>query len=163
LRIYLFILTVFVSITCFSQEDNINEIRICFNNIEGTCQIKKLVNMTENDLENPVVLAYNYTGKLMMIDYSNNPFEKYKVFKIKTRQIDSIVVANPKNIEIRLLRYVVQKNSPYFLRYKSDLNNDLMYIKSNLFKEKEFLQGYIKNLLHQFNNERSRNPSKFRG
>ena len=115
--------------------------------------------MTENDLENPVVLAYNYTGNLMMLDYSNNPFEQYKVFKLKTTQIDSIVGTNPKNIEIRLLRYVIQKNSPYFLRYKSDLNNDLMYIKSNLFKEKEYLQVYIKNLLHQFNNERSRNPS----
>jgi len=115
--------------------------------------------MTENDLENPVVLAYNYTASLMMLDYSNNPFEQYKVFKTKTRQIDSIVGTNPKNIEIRLLRYVVQKNSPYFLRYTSNLNNDLMYIKSNLFKEKEYLQVYIKNLLHQFNNERSRNPS----
>lgn len=148
MRINLLILTVFISITCFSQEDKLNEIRKCFKNIEGTCKIKKLINMTENDLENPVVLAYNYTCNLMMLDYSNNPFEQYKVFKVKTRQIDSIVDTNPKNIEIRLLRYVVQKNSPYFLRYKSDLNHDLMYIKSNLYKEKENLQVYIKNFLH---------------
>ena len=115
--------------------------------------------MSNNDLDDPVILAYHYTGRLMMLDYSNNPFEKYKVFKTKTKQIDSIISTNQKNIEIRLLRYVIQKNSPYFLRYKSDLNNDLMYIKSNLHKEKGYLQVYIKNLLHTFNNERSRNPS----
>ena len=83
----------------------------------------------------------------MMLDYSNNPFEKYKIFKTKTKQMDSIVRTNPKNIEIRLLRYALQKNSPYFLKYSSDLRNDLNYIKSNLFKEKEYLQVYIENLL----------------
>lgn len=115
--------------------------------------------MTNNRLDDPVILAYNYTGKLMILDYSNNPFEQYKVFKAKTKQLDSIVNTNPKKIEIRLLRYVVQKNCPYFLRYKSDLGNDLKFIKSHLPKENENLQFYIETLLNQFNNERSRNPS----
>ena len=159
MRIYLFSLTIFFSITCFCQEKNLIEIRSCFKSIEGVNEIKKLINLSKNSLNNPVILAYNYTGKLMMLDYSNNPFEKYKIFKTKTKQIDSIINTNQKNIEIRLLRYVLQKNSPNFLKYNSDLRSDLKYIKSNLYKENENLQFYIETLLIQFNNERSSNPS----
>ena len=159
MRNYLFILTIFVSITCFCQEKKLIEIRSCFKSVEGVCEVEKLINMTKNHLNHPVILAYNYTGKLMMLDYSMKPFEKYKVFKTKTKQIDSIVSANQKNIEIRLLRYVLQKNSPYFLKYNSDLSSDLKFIKSHLFEENENLQFYITTLLKQFNNERSRNPS----
>ncbi len=147
MRIFLFSLTFFVSITCFSQEKKLIEIRSCFSSIQGINEVERLINISENNLDNPVILAYYYTGKLMMLDYSNNPFEKYKVFKTKTKQMDSIVRTNPKNIEIRLLRYALQKNSPYFLKYSSDLRSDLNYIKSNLFKEKEYLQVYIENLL----------------
>ena len=87
MRIYLFSLTIFFSITCFCQEKNLIEIRSCFKSIEGVNEIKKLINLSKNSLNNPVILAYNYTGKLMMLDYSNNPFEKYKIFKTKTKQI----------------------------------------------------------------------------
>ena len=159
MRIYLFSLTIFISITCFCQEMKLIEIRSCFRSIEGINEIKKLINLSKNIHDHPVILAYNYTGKLMMLDYSNNPFEKYKIFKTKTKQIDSIINTNQKNIEIRLLRYALQKNSPYFLKYNSDLRSDLKYIKSNLYKENENLQFYIETLLIQFNNERSSNPS----
>ena len=155
----LFSLTIFVSITCFCQEEELIEIRSCFSSITGVNEIKKLIKMSENNLDHPVILAYNYTGKLMMLDYSNNPFEKYKVFKTKTKQIDSIISKNQKNIEIRLLRYTLQKSSPYFLKYNSDISSDLNYIKSHLHKESENLQSYIETLLIQFNNERSGNPS----
>ena len=114
MRIYLFSLTIFISITCFSQQKKLIEIRSCFRSIEGVNEIKKLINLSKNINDHPVILAYNYTGKLMMLDYSNNPFEKYKIFKTKTKQIDSIINTNQKNIEIRLLRYALQQNSPYF-------------------------------------------------
>ena len=147
MRIFLFSLTFFVSTTCFCQEKKLIEIRSCFRSIQGINEVEKLINISENNLDNPVILAYYNTGKLMMLDYSYNPFEKYKVFKTKTKQMDSIVSTNPRNIEIRLLRYSLQKNSPYFLKYNSDLSSDLKFIKSNLFKEKEYLQVYIENLL----------------
>ena len=147
MRIFLFSLIFFISVTCFCQENKLIEIRSCFRSIQGINEVERLINISEDNLDNPVILAYYYTGKLMMLDYSNNPFEKYKIFKTKTKQMDSIVRTNPKNIEIRLLRYALQKNSPYFLKYSSDLRNDLNYIKSNLFKEKEYLQVYIENLL----------------
>jgi len=161
LRLCLFSLTifVFVSTTCFCQEKELIELRSYFKNTKGVHEIKKIINISKKKMDDPVVLAYNYTGKLMLLDYSNNPFEKYKVFKTKTKQIDSIISVNQKNIEIRLLRYVLQKNSPNFLKYNTNLSSDLKFIKSHLYKENENLKLYIKSLLKQFNNERSRDPS----
>ena len=147
---YLFSLTIFISTACFCQENQLIKIRSCFKSIEGINEIKRLIDMSNNNLDDPVILAYHYTGKLMMLDYSNNPFEKYKVFKTKTKQIDSIISTNQKNIEIKLLRYALQKKSPNFLKYNSNLSCDLNYIKSNIYKENENLQLYIETLLLQF-------------
>ena len=115
--------------------------------------------MSSDHLDHPVVLAYNYTGKLMLLDYSNNPFKNYRIFKTKTAQLDSVIHANPKKIELRLLRYAVQNNCPSFLKYNTHISNDLELIKSLLSKENEALQYYIKTILTQFKNERSRNSS----
>lgn len=149
MKICLFSLTILISTACFCQENQLIEIRSCFKNIEGINEIKTLIDMS-NNIDDPVILAYHYTGKLMMLDYSNNPFEKYKVFKTKTKQIDSIISTNQKNIEIRLLRYALQKKSPYFLKYNSNLSSDLNYIKSHIYKENENIQLYIETLLCQF-------------
>jgi hypothetical protein len=159
LRLFLYIITIAVSTTSFCQEKKLVDIRTCFKNIDGVHDIEQLTKMTSNYLDHPVVIAYNCTGKLMLLEYYSNPIEKYRIFKKNTAQLDSIVRANPKLIEIRLLRYVVQKNSPNFLRYNSNIGNDLMLIKSHLFKVNENLQFYIQTILNQFNNDRTGNPS----
>lgn len=159
MRLFLFIITITVSTTSFCQEKKLVDIRTCFKSIGGVHDIEQLIKMTSNYLDHPIVLAYNCTGKLMLLEYYSNPFEQYRIFKTKTTQLDSIVRANPKLIEIRLLRYTVQKNSPYFLRYNTDIDDDITLIKSHLFKVTENLQFYIETILNQFNNDRSRNPS----
>ena len=109
--------------------------------------------MTGNDIDNPVVLAYNCTGKLMLLEYSSNPFEKFRIFNAKTTQLDSLIHENPQQIEIRLLRYTVQKNSPYFLGYFTDICDDITCIKSHLDKVNDNLQLHIETILRQFNYE----------
>ena len=37
------------------------EIRSCFRSIEGINEIKKLINLSKNIHDHPVILAYNYT------------------------------------------------------------------------------------------------------
>ena len=43
-----------------------------------------------------------------------------------------LYLKNSKNVELRMLRYSIQKKSPFFLRYIDNINNDLNYIKQNL-------------------------------
>ena len=50
----------------------------------------------------------------MMIKYEMNPYKKLKVFNYLTNKIDSIISKNSKNVELRMLRYSIQKNLLFF-------------------------------------------------
>ena len=96
------------------------------------------------------MLAYNCTGKLMLLDYYHNPFEKYRIFIDQTTQLDSIIQTNPKNIEIRLLRYTIQYNCPSYLLYNKDMSNDVKIIEMYLSQENKILQDHIKTILKPY-------------
>jgi len=86
----------------------------------------------------------------MLLDHYGNPFEKYRIFINQTTQLDSIIHTNPKNIEIRLLRYTIQHNCPSFLLYNKDMSNDIKIIKRYFSQEDPSLQDHIKTILKSF-------------
>ena len=114
--------------------------------------IEKLINLTKSDNENPLIISYNIVGKIMMIKYEMNPYKKLKVFNFLTNKIDSIISKNSKNVELRMLRYSIQKKSPFFLRYIDNINSDLTYIKQNLntltVNEIEYINTVLKSIDH---------------
>lgn len=147
--LFLFI-TLCATSSCISQYNNIDELRSCFKSIESVQEIENLISLSNNHKGASVVLAYNCTGKLMLLDYYGNPFEKYRIFINQTTQLDSIIQTNPKNIEIRLLRYTIQHNCPSFLLYNKDMSNDIKMIKRYFSQEDESLQNHIKTILKSF-------------
>jgi len=150
LRFLLFIITLCLTPRCISQYNNIDELRSCFKTIENIQEIEELISLSNNHTGDPVVFAYNCTGKLMLLDYSNNPFEKYRIFINQTTQLDSIIQTNPKNIEIRLLRYIIQHNCPSFLLYDNDMSNDIKMIERYFSQEDKCLQDHIKTILKSY-------------
>ena len=150
MRFLLFIIILCVTTRCISQYNTIDEIRSCFKTIESVQEIEDLINLSNNHTGDPVVFAYNCTGKLMLLDYSNDPFEKYRIFINQTTQLDSIIQTNPKNIEIRLLRYTIQHNCPSFLLYNKDMSNDIKTIEMYLSEEDKSLQDHIKTILRPY-------------
>ena len=150
MRFLLLIITLCATSKCFSQYNTIDELRSCFKTIESVHEIEDLISISNNHIDDPVVLAYNCTGKLMLLDYYGNPFEKYRIFINQTTQLDSIIQTNPKNIEIRLLRYTIQHNCPSFLLYNKDMSNDIKTIEMHLYQEDKSLQDHIKTILKSF-------------
>ena len=150
MRFLLLIITLCATSKCFSQYNTIDELRSCFKTIESVHEIENLISISNNHIDDPVMLAYNCTGKLMLLDYYGNPFEKYKIFINQTTQLDSIIQTNPKNIEIRLLRYTIQHNCPSFLLYNKDISNDIKMIKRYFSQEDARLQDHIKTILKSF-------------
>ena len=147
MRFLLFIITLCTTSRCSSQYNNIDEIRSCFKTIDSVQEIEDLVSLSNNHTEDPVVFAYNCTGKLMLLDYSYNPFENYRIFINQTTQLDSIIHTNPENIEIRLLRYTIQHNCPSFLHYNKDMSNDIKMIRRYFSQEDKSLQDHIRTIL----------------
>ncbi|MEI5986017.1 MULTISPECIES: hypothetical protein [Sphingobacterium] len=60
-----------------------------------------------------------------------NPMAKLSSFKKGRKLLDEAAEKEPKSVEIRLLRYAIQYNSPSFLGYKSSLTKDLEYVKQH--------------------------------
>ena len=150
MRFLLLIITICATSKCFCQKNTIDDLRSCFKTIESVHEIEDLISISNNHIDDPVVLAYNCTGKLMMLDYYGNPFEKYRICINQTTQLDSIIQTNPKNIEIRLLRYTIQHNCPSFLLYNRDMSNDIKMIKRYFSQEDASLQDHINAILKSF-------------
>ena len=125
------IFVLYGNLFCFGQND-ISEIRKNYLLAKDFKGIEKLIILTNSNSENPLIISYNIVAELMMIEYETNPYKKFKVFKYLTSKIDSIIDENSNNVELRMLRYSIQKKSPFFLRYIDNINNDLTYIKQNL-------------------------------
>ena len=96
----------------------------------------------------------------MECNFIINPFIKYKIFKESIQQLDSIIYFNPKSIEIRFLRYLVQLNTPAFLGYNTNLDVDYTFITHNISYENEDLRNFILPILKNLNNGRESNTSK---
>ncbi len=150
MRFLFVIITICATSKCVCQYNTIEELRSCFKTIESVLEIEDLISISNNHIDDPVVLAYNCTGKLMLLDHYGNPFEKYRIFINQTTQLDSIIHTNPKNIEIRLLRYTIQHNCPSFLLYNNDMSNDIKIIKRYFSQEDPSLQDHIKSILISF-------------
>ena len=108
-------------------------------------KVQELIRLSSANSDHPVILAYNNTAHLMLLDYRYNPIKKYTLFKIHTKKLDSIIKQNPTNIELRLLRYTVQNKAPSFLQYNAHLDNDIELIRANIHKESDYLKNTFKN------------------
>ena len=123
---------------------------------------KELDNLTKNCIPKlaPVEFSYNIISHLMECNFIFNPFVKYATFTESTQQLDSIICLNPNYIEIRFLRYLVQLNSPTFLGYNTNLDNDYKLIISSVYSQNEDLKNFILPILNNLDNARTSNTSK---
>lgn len=146
-------------IPCYSQDEILKAVRSCYSQANNIEKVQELIRLSSSSPDHPIILAYNNTAQLMLLDYWYNPIKKYTLFKTHTKKLDSIIKQNPTNIELRLLRYTVQKNAPSFLQYNTHLDEDIELIRANIHKESDYLKKYIQEFLIDFNNVRTSNPS----
>lgn len=91
-----------------------------------------------------------YEGALLMkkAGIVGNPKDKLSLFKEGKTKLEAAIKSSPNAIEFLFLRYMIQENSPSFLGYTSNLENDKKKIITNYtsFEEavKEAIQTYSK-------------------
>ena len=137
-------------IVCNAQTNNLDQIRKSYlESAKSEENIKKLIStceeyISEND---PIIFTYRIVADLMLIKYKYNPLYKLNLFTDYSRKLDLIVTNNFNNIEIRFLRYCVQKKSPRFLGYNDNLELDYQFIIQNVDVQSKELQEYIRSTL----------------
>lgn len=61
-----------------------------------------------------------------------NPYNKLAEFKNGQRELDSLILNNEHNIELRYMRHSIQERVPSFLGYNKKLQEDEKFMRTNL-------------------------------
>ena len=144
------IISFFFIIICNAQTNNLNQVRESYiASAQSEENINKLISTCEEykSKNDSIIYAYRTVADLMLIKYKYNPLYKLKLFTECSRELDLIVTNNFKNIEIRFLRYCIQKQTPRFLGYNDNQELDYQFIIQNIDIQSKELQKYIRSTL----------------
>jgi len=150
MRIAYIIISFFFIIICNAQTNKLDQIRKSYiESAKSEENINKLISTCEENKskKNSTIYAYKTVADLMLIKYKYNPLYKLKLFTNYSRKLDLIVTNNLNNIEIRFLRYCVQKQTPRFLGYNDNLELDYQFIIQNIDIQSKKLKEYIRSTL----------------
>lgn len=142
-------LTVLLMNVSFKNSD-LNEVRASYSKAVLDKKLcKKMIEELELSKEKSVIaLAYLGAYQTIWANHVFNPLSKLATFKKGKNNIESAISKEPENVEIRYIRFSVQKNAPSFLGYNSHLKEDRDFLvknKKNI--NSDLLQKNIEKLL----------------
>ena len=105
-------------------------------------QLSKLTSESKS-----ILLAYQGAIKTIKAKFTKKASEKKAFFKAGVSAIENAVKANPENVEIRYIRLTVQENSPKFLGYHKEIEDDKEFILKNY---STITSPSIKNVIKDF-------------
>ena len=88
-----------------------------------------------NSIENQnKILINGYKGCFYFIKckFINNPIKKLIYFRKGKKLLDTSIQEDPTSVELKFLRYTIQKNLPSFLAYNDNLEKDLSFVNENI-------------------------------
>ncbi|MBS1759283.1 MAG: hypothetical protein JST23_04085 [Bacteroidetes bacterium] len=132
------------------NNSDMNEVRTNFNLAVQDKNIwKKMMEKLEQYNEkSSVYLAYLGGYQTIWANHVFNPLSKLATFKKGKNNIELAISKEPENVEIRYIRFSVQKNAPSFLGYNNNLKEDRDFLvknKKNI--NSDLLQKNIETLL----------------
>lgn len=127
----------FVVIACSISANavDINEIRTLFEQAsEYETKNNRLIEETKKYSlsQSPLFYAYHAAGIMALANHTYWPLQKLNYFNEGKEKLEAAIKRDPYNVEIRFIRYSIQKNAPSFLGYYSKIESDKKYILSNL-------------------------------
>ncbi|GAA4775398.1 MULTISPECIES: hypothetical protein [Flavobacterium] len=99
--------------------------------------------------DNKTMLAYKGAALALKSKYASDRKDKKDLFIEGVTTLESSVKQEPNNAEIRLIRLSVQENTPKFLKYKANIDEDKKMIVSSFEKQSKDLKEYIKTYINQ--------------
>ncbi len=99
--------------------------------------------------ENKIMLAYKGAALALKSKYTTDKKDKKELFIEGVTTIENSVKQESSNAEIRLIRLSVQENTPKFLKYKANIDEDKKMILNSFEKQSKELKEYIKIYINQ--------------
>ena len=91
------------------------------------------------------VQAYLCAVEMKQAEYAFNPMTKFKIFNKAKRKLNLLIETNPKNIDLRYIRLLLQESTPSILRYNDTIEEDKIFLKKIIEAKKisKQLETYI--------------------
>jgi hypothetical protein len=87
----------------------------------------ELIELTKGTKE-PVVEGYHAASLMVATKYLKNPFKIITEFNRAKNLLEEIISENFAEVELRYLRYSIQKNTPKFVGYYKNIEEDRLMI-----------------------------------
>lgn len=126
-----FLVVLIISVFSFQTLPVVEEVRNQFPEISSEEQADNFIAQLTKDTS-PEAKGYIAAMNFMKSRFVKFPFTKLKYFKIGKNELDTIILKNPKNIEMRYIRYLMQKQIPDFLGYNENIDGDFNLIVNEL-------------------------------
>lgn len=88
-----------------------------------------------NNEDHIILKAYFATATIVGTKYINNPFKRIAPFKLGKEMLEELISENFDEIELRFMRYSIQRQAPKMLGYYRNIEMDkktlVNYIKLN--------------------------------
>lgn len=119
LSVYLLVLPILYSAQYGTKEARLSyELAVDSAEICST-QISKL-----KESSDPTEIGYLGAYQAIQAKHVASPFKKLSSFKTGKNNIEKAIAIDPNNLELRLLRLSIQKNTPGILGYKMSIKSD---------------------------------------
>lgn len=111
----------------------LDEVRANYNKLVSEKELceKMIAELTKTKNNSATHLAYLGGLQTIWANHVLSPISKLNTFKKGKNNIEEAIKKEPENVELRFIRLSVQKNAPSFLGYKSNIHEDVKFIKEN--------------------------------
>ncbi len=140
---------------CFSQNIELKDLRASF--IEADQSEEKcydLINKSNKIMEGDDVAKAYYAAAIMIsAQFKANPFDKWNKFLTGKDILENLIESNYNNLEIRFLRYCMQKKTPRLLGYNDKIEEDKKLLATLTISLDKELFNFINPILKTLNND----------
>ena len=133
-KITLFIVLSSLAYSSFG-EGKVEELRKKFYaSVESGKKAKSFLDELENSPEKnePITMGYLAAVRMVMAKHAFNPYSKFKYFIDGKNELETAIKASPNSVELRLIRFAIQDNAPFFLGYNQHIKADKDFLIKNL-------------------------------
>lgn len=105
-----------------------------YESVDKSSTARDFLNELEKNSEKDASIIKGYTAamRMVMAKHAFNPYHKFKYFLDGKKDLESALLKDSLNLELRLIRFAIQNNVPFFLNYSSDIISDKNFLIKNL-------------------------------
>jgi hypothetical protein len=123
------------------------DFKLATNDRESALALRDKLKIVSKE-DDTILVAYKGAVTALTAKYTKDNAERKGLFKNGILLLEHAVAQKPENIEIRCLRLSIQENSPKFLKYRSNIGEDKIFILNNYQKTgsqavKDFVKAYV--------------------